>query len=189
MKPVGDMSIGELAAFVCSHLKSRGIQTVLSGGACVSIYSANRYESLDLDFVEKVLSGRKKLRAALLEIGFTPEARYFKHPDTRFFLEFPPGPLCVGDEPVKQVIQLTFSTGELLLISPTDSVKDRLAGYYHWRDLQCLRQALLIAATREIDLEEVSRWSNHEGMLAEFKGLHAQFVEAAQGRVSARHNE
>jgi hypothetical protein len=41
---------------------------------------------LDLDFIENVLAGRKKLRVALLEIGFTPEARYFKNPDTQFFL-------------------------------------------------------------------------------------------------------
>jgi hypothetical protein len=52
VKPVGRMSLAELAAYVCSHLRKHGIRVVLSGGACVSIYTQNRYQSYDLDFVE-----------------------------------------------------------------------------------------------------------------------------------------
>ena len=62
MKPVSGMTIGELAAFVCSHLKKKGIEVVLSGGACVSIYTMNRYTSDDLDFIENVSTSRKKLK-------------------------------------------------------------------------------------------------------------------------------
>jgi hypothetical protein len=52
VKSVKDMSIGELAAFISSHLKRNGIDAILSGGSCVSIYSENKYVSLDLDFIE-----------------------------------------------------------------------------------------------------------------------------------------
>jgi hypothetical protein len=45
MKPVNEMSLGELAAYVSSHLRNNGIRAVLSGGACVSIYSENRYHN------------------------------------------------------------------------------------------------------------------------------------------------
>ena len=30
-------------------------------------------------------------------------------------------------------------------MTPTDSVKDRLAAYYHWNDQQALEQAIMVA--------------------------------------------
>ena len=49
MKSIKEMTQGELAAFVQSRLLEKEIDVVLSGGASVSIYSSNRYVSLDLD--------------------------------------------------------------------------------------------------------------------------------------------
>ena len=170
MKAIRDMSTGELAAFICSHLKKNGIDVVLSGGSCVSIYSNNKYVSSDLDFVDNQYFIRgEKVRNALSEIGFYEENRYFKNPETDLLIEFPPGPLSVGDEPVKEVILLRFSTGELRIISPTDCVKDRLAAYYHWDDRQGLEQAVLVARDKEVDLSEIERWSGHEGKLRQFR--------------------
>ena len=45
MKPINEMTQGELAAFVYSHLQESGIDVVLSGGAAVSIYTDNQYIS------------------------------------------------------------------------------------------------------------------------------------------------
>jgi len=59
----------------------------------------------------------------------------------------------------------------LKIISPTDCVKDRLAGYYHWDDLQCLEQAVLVAQVNRIDLEEIERWSGGEEKLDEFRRI------------------
>jgi hypothetical protein len=50
----------------------------------------------------------------------------------------------------------------------TDSVKDRLAAFYHWKDLQSLEQAVLVARQHTIDLNEVRRWSQAEGFGEEF---------------------
>ncbi len=86
-------------------------------------------------------------------------------------MEFPSGPLAVGSESVKEVVELDFPTGKLRLLSPTDCVKDRLATYYHWQDRQFLEQAVLVAADNQIDLAEVERWSGHEGMLEKFKKI------------------
>ena len=171
MKPVGEMTIGELAAFVCTHLKNNGINVVLSGGACVSLFTENEYQSFDLDFIENVVTSRKKIREVLQKIGFIEEHRYYKHPDTKFFLEFPPGPLSIGDEPVREIIEKEFSTGVLKLLSPTDCVKDRLAAYYHWNDRQSLQQAILVAQTCDIDLDEIERWSIKEGKSREFADI------------------
>ena len=169
MKSIKEMTQGELAAFVQSHLREKGIDVVLSGGAAVSIYSSNRYISLDLDLVNRYFAKRRPLRETMQEIGFHEEGRYFKHPDPQFFVEFPPGPLAVGAEPVKQINELKLSTGMLRIISPTDCVKDRLAAYYHWDDRQCLEQAVLVATDNKVDLDEIERWSSHEGKLNQFR--------------------
>ena len=48
-------SLEELAAVVSETLEKAGIIATLSGGAAVSIYSNNRYQSEDLDFVTAAL--------------------------------------------------------------------------------------------------------------------------------------
>ena len=70
MKSIKTMTIGELAAYVCSHLKSKDIDVTLTGGGCVSIYTGNDFVSYDLDFIETLASGRRPLIKALGEIGF-----------------------------------------------------------------------------------------------------------------------
>jgi hypothetical protein len=169
VKPVCDMTIAELAAFVSTHLQRHGIDVVLSGGACVAIYTQGAFVSRDLDFIETNYTKRPALRAALAEIGFSEQHRYFMHPETDFFLEFPAGPLAVGGEPVRKVNTLVLSTGTLKLISPTDSVKDRLAAYYFWDDRQSLQQAIAIAqAHADVNVSEITRWSQRGGKYEEF---------------------
>jgi hypothetical protein len=180
MKPVKNMTLGELAAFVCTHLRKYDIRIVLSGGACVSIYSSNRYQSWDLDFIENLPSTRNKRQKAMAEIGFMKEQRYYKHPDTEFFVEFPPGPITVGDEPAKKPNEIIFETGSLTLLSPTDCIKDRLAGYYHWNDRQCLEQAILVAEDSPIDRAELKRWSENEGKSDEFRKVEPLLTRKCQ---------
>jgi len=176
VKPIRDMSAGELAPFICCRLKKNGIDVVLSGGSCVSIYSNNKYVSSDLDFVDNQYFIRgEKVRNALSEIGFYEENRYFKNSESDLLIEFPPGPLSVGEETVKEVILLKYATGELRIISPTDCVKDRLASYYHFDDRQCLEQAVLVARDNKVDLAEVERWSRHEGKPDRFAEFRTRF--------------
>ncbi len=163
------MSVGELAAYICTNLRRRGIDVVLSGGSCVSIYSSGKYVSNDLDFIEAGLHSVRDIRDAMTEMGFERQHRHFKHPDSSFLIEFPTGPLAVGKEPVGSIDEITFSTGILRIISPTDCVKDRLAAYFHWKDRQCLEQAVLVAGANPVDLDEVERWSKREGRSAEFR--------------------
>jgi hypothetical protein len=169
MKKIQEMSMGELAAFVCTHLHKHGINVVLSGGGCVSIYAEGKYVSYDLDFIENLSSGRRKLKRVLADIDFKEEGRYFRHQDTEYFLEFPAGPLAVGNEPPQSLRVLCFETGELTALSPTDCIKDRLAAYFHWNDRECLEQALLVAKATSIDFSEIERWSSKEGNPEKFK--------------------
>lgn len=173
MIPIRKMSRADLAAFVQEHLRERGIDVVLSGGACVSIYSNEKYVSMDLDMVHIGLTPPKRsmIREAMRELEFTEDGRYFKHSDTELFIEFPKGPPAVGDEPVKDIHERRQSTGILKIISPTDCVKDRLAWYYHDNDRQCLEQAVLVAQENQIDLDEIERWSVREGKGAVFEQI------------------
>jgi len=177
MIPLKELTAADLAAFIESHLTSKGIEVVLSGGACVSIYSSNKYVSMDLDLINVLFVKSGRLRDAMSEIGFVEEGRYFKHKDTDYFVEFPAGPLSVGSEPVKKIIELERETGTLRMISPTDCVKDRLACYYYWDDLQCLEQAVLVADSEEIDLKEIERWSKGESRLKEFNNIKWRFIK------------
>jgi hypothetical protein len=176
MKAIKRMSQPEIGAFVISHLQRANISVVLSGGAVVAIYSQGRYVSKDLDLVNMYFSKPEKIKELMAEIGFVEVGRHYKHPDSEFFIEFPPGPLNVGDEPVQKIFEMKYDSGLLKLISPTDCVKDRLASYYHFGDQQCLAQAILVANNQKIDLEEVKRWSRHEGKLREFEQIASRLI-------------
>lgn len=112
---------------------------------------------------------RRKVRDALKPIGFTEKGRHFVHPATRFFVEFPTGPLMVGDHRVEQVSERKTPADTLRPLSPTDCVKDRLAAFFHWNDRQSLEQALLVARAQGIDLEDVRRWSASERHQEKFR--------------------
>jgi len=181
VKPISKMSVGELAAYVTSHLQKHGFDVVLSGGACVTLYSRGEYVSMDLDFVIMGFAARRRLRKALSKIGFIEKGRYFAHPETDFFLDFPAGPPAIGKQPVREPRTLEFATGILRLLSPTDCVKDRLANYYYFHDRQCLHQALLVIQVEEVDLHEVARWSAEEGQQKAYARIKDSLRRAKDG--------
>lgn len=166
---IKNMSVEDLAVYLSDYLRRSGIDTVLSGGACVTIYTDNKYLSYDLDFVLLSFVGQKKLKEALINIGFQIEGKYFKHEETPYFVEFLSPPLSVGEEPVKEVSEIIKGDKVLKLLSPTDCVKDRLEAYYHWNDRQSLEQAMLVCQDKPVDLQEVKRWSTNENMEDKFR--------------------
>ena len=171
MKSLREFSQAELAALVQSHLRKSGIEVILSGGAAVGIYSNGIYVSKDIDFVNVKFTDQSEIEKTMREIGFIPVGRHFQHPDSDHIVEFPPGPLLLGDAPAKEISEISFGTGVLRVISPTDCVKDRLAHYYHWGDRQCLAQAALVAKNHAVEISEIRAWSKSEGKLSEFKEI------------------
>lgn len=165
------LSTKEAAAAVCSHLKRRGIDALLVGGACVTIYSSNKYESYDFDFVS--FRAMPEIQEALKEIGFlkVPEG-HFEHPKCRYSVEFVSPPAAVGSQIIKRSQVLKTAFGQLKLFTPTDSVKDRLAAYLHWHDHQSLNQALMIARQQKVSFADLKKWAAGEGgpeVFEEFK--------------------
>lgn len=165
------MGAAEVAAAVSDLLRERGIAVVLVGGACVSVYSGNRYQSSDLDLV--TYSELPNLTKARAEIGFRRDGRGFRRDDCEFVLDLVAPPFAVGQDLVDpdggtRVIQT--EAGTLRLLTPTDCVRDRLAAYDHWSNPQSLEQAVLVARAKatDIDLELIEHWSGREGHSKEY---------------------
>jgi len=169
----------EVAARVCEALDRAGIPVVLSGGAVVSIYSHNAYESFDLDFVRQGVA--RKVDGVMGELGFQPQGWHWTHPDCPFWVEFPPEPVQVGDAIVREFAERQTRVGTLRLLAPTECVMDRLAGYYHWDDPQCLDQAIEVARRHPIDLGRIKSWSRSERSIEKFRRFQEHLGEADPG--------
>ena len=168
------ISISDLAALVNTKFAEHNMKTVLVGGACVAIYSNNRYLSYDLDFV--TFENRGKIKKALCELGFELKGKYFARPDCPYFIEFVSPPVAVGDQLVHQFKTLLTEFGQVELLTPTDCVKDRLLGYFYWNDRQSLEQAILVARAHPIEIEELERWAIVEGKQEVFKAVQSRLI-------------
>lgn len=154
-------TVKELGSIVIGQLKLYDIWAVLVGGSCVTIYSNNAFMSYDLDFVS--YEPISKIKNALQELGFLyDKKKYFTHPNSELFLEFLTPPVAVGNEFIKDFKSIDSALGELRLLTPTDCVKDRLAAYYHWNDIQSLEQAVCVAKEQNVEFENIEDWSNKE---------------------------
>jgi hypothetical protein len=164
----------ELWHYVGWHLEGAGIGSVLVGGAVVAIHTEGLYRSGDLDLVPDNFD-RKQIEGVLRGLGFEPsKSRYFRHPHcSHLFLEFPRGPVEIGKEFPVVPDEIEVMGRRLRLLSPTDSVKDRLAGYIHWNSRANFEQAVLICRRQSarVDMEQVRRWCEREGGLEAFEEL------------------
>jgi hypothetical protein len=140
MSDVAAMTMAEFVAWVQRHLRAAGIDTVLSGGSCVTVWSANAYRSDDIDLIPDGFGQRARIREVMLGLGFSERNRYFVHADAALWVEFPAGPLAVGEERPQHIAERRTRTGTMRLLSATDCVKDRLAWWFHHQDRQCLNR-------------------------------------------------
>ncbi len=157
-----ETSITELAGIVSQALTDAGLTAVLSGGAAVAVYTRNRYQSHDLDFITSESSN--KLEPVLASLGFkrAKDQRSYKHADTDYYVEFPPGPLTVGDTVITDWGTLETKYGIVQILTPTQMVMDRLAAYFHWNDLQSRDQAQWITEEHDVDWDELDKWASKE---------------------------
>ena len=151
----------QLAAIVVDKLRQHNIEAVLVGGSVVSIYTANKYESSDLDFISP--AAHKRIEVAMAELGFISCGKDFVHPKSAFTVEFPTGPIGIGDDqPVSPEGSITVDGITVIMLSPTQSVMDRLAWFFYSNDRQCLDQAVWIAQSQPINLDQIRQWAIRE---------------------------
>ena len=153
-------------------MKDKGIDTILVGGAVVSIYSEGAYKSGDLDFVLGSMF-TQGLPEAMKEIGFIKHGRHYIHPDCKhLFVEFPGSiPLGIGEDYSIKPDEQTVDGKILKILSPTDCVKDRLATYMYFKDRDGLDQAILVSFKHPVNLSSIEKWcrgEKHQEVFEEF---------------------
>ncbi len=155
----------QLAAIIVDKLLQHNIDAVLVGGSVVSIYTANRYASDDLDFISPAAHDR--IVKAMAELSFNRTAggmgKDFEHPKTRFTVEFPTGPISLGETgPVTPDGSIEVDGITVRMLSPTQSVMDRLLWFFYGNDRQCLDQAVWVAEAYPINVEQLLEWAQRE---------------------------
>jgi hypothetical protein len=174
------MARKEFAAVVVRQLQKHDISCVLVGGACVSIYTEEKHASHDLDFISPF--SHKAIGKALAEIGFHKEGRYFIHPKNKMYIEFPSGPVAIGNQiPVKPEGKIKVESTTISLFSPTQCVMDRLAAWFHWNDRRSLIHALWVCEKHPVNLDKIKRWASKEGEPDKFE----QFVQEYKKLIQA----
>ncbi len=176
-KVTPDMSITELGSYICSQLEKNNIHVVLSGGACMEIYSS-KFASYDIDLIERYSSQHKAILETMEFLGFKQEkkGKYFKHENNPYMIEFPTGPVTVGDEFVKDISTIETEFGYLRLLSATDCIKDRLCAFVYHFDEECLYQAVDVAQNNSIDYDNLDKWVSSEAGTSMAKG-YEQFIK------------
>jgi len=158
----------------------------LTGGACASIHTGGVYQSEDLDFLIQSAPSQSEVDRAMSSIGFERRDDQYFHGKTRFFVEFPAGPLGIGrDLDVRPIrVRLGPDGSSIRALSPTDSCRDRLAAFYHWADRQSLGAAVEIALRHRLEMKKIRDWSVREGAPEGFR----RFVrELERARRRNRH--
>lgn len=175
-----------VAAAVGSALRRAGITAVLTGGACACVYTRGAYQSADVDFIVVGGTTQARLDAAMAAVGFVRRGDRYVHARTRFYVEFPRGPLAVGGDWTLRPVERRTRHGRLLMLSATDSCRDRLAAFYHWNDRQSLAVAVAIALRNRVGLQALRGWSVGEGHEARFVEFIAELGRARTRRRARR---
>lgn len=156
-------TVEETAAYICTKLKESGIDVVLSGGSCMEIYTHSNFSSWDIDFIASPSYKFKQIEQTMFSLGFKKvDKKYFKHDDNPNYIEFPSGPINLGNEAPKEFNELKTSVGTLILLSPTDCIKDRLCAYIYHQGNECLNHAIAVANLNEINQDNLIKWAISE---------------------------
>jgi hypothetical protein len=148
-----------LAGLIYQHLKNDGIDAVLVGGSCVTIYSNNKYVSQDLDYATH--SDTIEIKKSLAKLGFVHRGKYFEHPECEFLIDFVASSVFIGEEIIKDkdLNRMQTKYGTMKLLSPEDCVKDRLAGFFYWSDRQSLEQAITVCLNNKVNTKKIHEWA------------------------------
>jgi hypothetical protein len=153
----------DVAFTVCTAMQQAGIVAVLTGGSAATVYAPHAYQSRDCDFIISMAKAGANGNVVMNELGYKETGGTFSHINNRYTVEFPKGPLSVGDEIIAEWKTLHRELELLHILAPTDCCRDRLAGYYHWNDFSSLEQALAVAKSQSVDIDRIAEWSRREG--------------------------
>ena len=157
---------------VCTALDRIGITAVLTGGSAATFYAPEAYQSRDADFIVTLRANGGA--EALADLGYSVRGGTYEHAENPYTLEFPRGPLAVGDDLIETWETIRRGGQTLYVLSRTDSVRDRLMWFYTDNDLSALRAAVGVTGSGPVDHELIREWSTREGFVTEYDRFVAQ---------------
>jgi len=173
------------AAVISSAFETKGIQTVLVGGAVVEYYTAGGYTTADIDMILPPLE-KEEIETVMKELGFErfEDYRHWLHPHIPVPVEFPPGPLQVGHLLIQEVNEIEVEKIKLKILKVEDILLDRLNMAQEWKDLQAQIQAemLMYAHYTEIDWPYVQQKSSQLGILKLFQKVQRTVKKRVKGK-------
>jgi hypothetical protein len=174
-----ESTLADVCYAVAGALAGTRIEAVLCGGSAATMYAPQSYFSYDADFVLDNDDDLNTVAAALSTIGLKREgrSRIFSHPTCRFTVDFPKGPLGIGNEYVRDVSLMQRGGVTLRIVTRTDCIRDRLAHYYYWNDQGALEAAIAVAKVdpKDTNLQLIRDWTEREDPI-----LIAKFEEFAK---------
>ncbi len=152
-------SLTDVAFAVCTVLQHAGTVAVLTGGSAATYYAPESCQSGDADFIITFQSDPARAGDAVRSLGYREFGGIYHHDENLLTLEFPRGPLAVGDDLISSYDTVRRRDEVLHVISRTDSVRDRLIWFYVYTDRSALAAAVAVASSGPVDLALIERWS------------------------------
>jgi predicted nucleotidyltransferase len=174
-----------VAAAISAAFEQRNIHAVLVGGTVVEYYTAGGYTTADIDMVLPPLE-KKEIETVMEELGFErfEDYRHWLHPQLPIPVEFPPGPLQVGQLLIQEVNEIEIEKIRLKILKVEDILLDRLIMAQEWEDLQAQAQAemLMFAHYTEISWPYVHQKSSQLGVLKLFQKVQRGVKKRVKGK-------
>ena len=177
--------IVELAAILAKHLQHHGVEVVLVGGLAVEIYTENLYLTKDIDMVNTNYQKPSYLHKVMSELGFHKQGRVYINETTDITVEFPPGPLAVGNNLITNTTVAKTKQGEIPILHVRDVVIDRLAAFIHWQDRQSLVQAVGVMLKHNLKPKDFKEFLINEGNLSNYDLLDLLFQQSQNKNITA----
>jgi hypothetical protein len=118
----------------------------------------------------------KKMHEAMALLGFFKEGKEFHNVTTEITVEFPSGPLGVGDEIISHEEITQTPDGKIKILSASDVVKDRIAHDLYSNDPQALIQALCVMLCHSITPEIIKGFCVREKSEEYFKKIESHYL-------------
>lgn len=158
-------TLSDVCFEVCTALDGIGIIAVLTGGSAATVYAPTVYQSRDADFI-LTMHGSGGVEV-LSRLGYVERGGTYEHSQNQFSLEFPRGPLAIGDDLLTSWDSIHRGSQVLHIFTRTDCVRDRLMWFYMDNDRSALKAAIGVAESGSVDLDAISKWSRREGFAAQ----------------------
>ena len=91
-----------VAFAVCTALDHRGVRAVLTCGSAATYWAPEVYQSRDADFVLNFGADKQSVVEIMQNLGYRSNGGTWEHERSIFTVEFPAGPLAIGNDLVNR---------------------------------------------------------------------------------------